>query len=1336
MAGQIQCGRRVRKDFGKIPSIVDIPNLIEIQRNSYEAFLQKDYAPEHREDIGLQGVFKSVFPIADYNETASLEFVGYHFGEPKYTVEECHDRGMTYAIPLKVTLRLVVYEQDKESRSRTVKDIKEQEVYLGELPLMTEKGTFIINGTERVVVSQLQRSAGVFFDDDRGKTLASGKKIFSARIIPYRGSWVEFEFDANDILHVRIDRRRKMLVTAFLRAFWFLEKNTILSDEEILGAFYDFEEVLAFEDRTAIVRLHPDVHRDETRVAEDIKAPRHREPVVQAGKRLNPRLIARLQELGIDRIPVKPEHLEGRRTGSRVVDRQTGEVLLEPNQELTPTVLAQLMARSIVPFKVIHVSPEKNDPSVYETLARDVHKNPDEALVEMYRRLRPGDPPTVESARALFRGMFLDSRRYDLARVGRFMLNKKLGMESPLAWKTLRSEDVVAVIRRLLAVKQEAPGYATDDIDHLGNRRVRSVGELLENQFRVGLTRMERAVKERMSIADIENLMPHDLVNAKPVSAVVKEFFGSSQLSQFMDQTNPLAELTHKRRLSALGPRGLSRERAGFEVRDVHPTHYGRICPIETPEGPNIGLISSLSTYARINEFGFIETPYRKVVDGVVTEDIVFLTALEEEQVVIAQANAQVDKRGRFVADRVSARKSGEFKLVLPGEVHYMDVSPKQLVSVAASLIPFLENDDANRALMGSNMQRQAVPLLQPEAPLVGTGMEHIVARDSGAVVVARRAGVVESVSADRIVIRAESRGRKADPVQDLPLDIYKLTKYQRSNQNTCINQKPIVRKGQRVAAGEVIGDGPGTDGGELALGRNVLVAFMPWGGYNFEDAILVSERLVKDDRYTSIHIEEFEIQARDTKLGKEEITRDIPNVSDEALKDLDESGIVGIGAKVKAGDILVGKITPKGETQLTPEEKLLRAIFGEKAGDVRDTSLTVPPGIEGTVVDVKVFSRRGIDKDERAKSIEEEEIRDLEKDFQDEISVVEMERDQKLKNLLVGKSLAQDLADEKKRTLGRKGQRIERGWLDELDWAGLTRVKVREDEGLASNIRKIAEKADEDIEILKTMREEKIARLRRGDDLPPGVIKMVKVYVAVKRKLSVGDKMAGRHGNKGVVSRILPEEDMPYLPDGTPVEIVLNPLGVPSRMNVGQILETHLGWAARALGLWVASPVFDGASEAEIKEYLRTAELPTSGKTLLHDGRTGKPFHQEVTVGYIYILKLAHLVDDKMHARSIGPYSLVTQQPLGGKAQFGGQRFGEMEVWALEAYGAAHTLQEMLTVKSDDVEGRNRIYEAIVKGENFLEPGTPESFNVLVKELQSLALDVELIQRDGKGKA
>jgi DNA-directed RNA polymerase subunit beta len=1331
MAGTIQCGRRSRKDFGKIPSIVEIPSLIEVQKRSYETFLQQDAAPDRREEIGLQAVFKSVFPIEDYNGNARLEFDSYHFGDPKYTVEECHDRGMTFAIPLKVTLRLVVFDHDKEAKTRTIREQRGQEVYLGELPLMTSKGTFIINGTERVVVSQLQRSAGVFFDDDKGKTLASGKLLFSARIIPYRGSWVEFDFDANDILHVRVDRRRKMLATAFLRAFWFLEKNVVLSDEEILSHFYDMEEVLGFEGGDARVRFNPDVHVG-TKVSEDVRPPRHREPIAQAGKVLTAKMVEKMTEAGVERLSVRAESLVGRRSGSRIVDTESGEVLLETNQEITSTVLSQLMARKVAPFKVLVMSPGKVDASIYETLGRDHFKNPDEALVEIYRRLRPGDPPTVESARALFRGMFMDPRRYDLARVGRFMINKKLQIDAPLNAKTLRGEDIVHVVRHLLQVRLGT--RPTDDIDHLGNRRVRSVGELLENQFRVGLTRMERAVKERMSISDITNLMPHDLINAKPVSAVVKEFFGSSQLSQFMDQTNPLAELTHKRRLSALGPRGLSRERAGFEVRDVHPTHYGRICPIETPEGPNIGLISSLSTYAGINEFGFIHTPYRKVVQGTVTDEIVRLTALEEEQFVIAQANAELDRHNRFAADRVSARKSGEFRMVVPNEVHFMDVSPKQLVSVAASMVPFLENDDANRALMGSNMQRQAVPLLQPEAPLVGTGMEHIVARDSGAVIVAKRPGVVEYVSADRIVVRAESRSKKTDPVQDLPLDIYNLTKYRRSNQNTCISQKPVMHKGQRVQAGDVIADGPATDQGELALGRNVLVAFMPWGGYNFEDAILVSEKLVKEDRFTSIHIEEFEVQARDTKLGKEEVTRDIPNVSEEALKDLDESGIVRIGAKVKAGDILVGKITPKGETQLTPEEKLLRAIFGEKAGDVRDTSLTVPPGIEGTVVDVKVFSRRGVDKDERAKSIEEEEIARLEKDYQDEIAMVEMERDQKLKNLLVAKTATMELVDPvTKKKLTKKGDRIERVDLDNFSWNELKKIKVKEDDGLANTIKKIEELAEEQISIYDTMLEERIGRLRRGDDLPPGVIKMVKVYVAVKRKLSVGDKMAGRHGNKGVVSKILPEEDMPYLPDGTPVEIVLNPLGVPSRMNVGQILETHLGWAARALGLWVASPVFDGATEEEIKDHLKQARLPTSGKTVLYDGRTGKRFHQEVTVGQIYILKLAHLVDDKMHARSIGPYSLVTQQPLGGKAQFGGQRFGEMEVWALEAYGAAHTLQEMLTVKSDDVEGRNRIYEAIVKGENFLEPGTPESFNVLVKELQSLALDVELVMKDGK---
>src|SRR5438105_4934382 len=1170
MAGTIQCGRRSRKDFGKIPSIVEIPNLIEVQKRSYETFLQKDGPADRREELGLQAVFKSVFPIADYNDNALLEFDSYHFGEPKYTVEECHDRGMTFAIPLKVTLRLVVFDHDKEAKTKTIREQRGQEVYLGELPLMTDKGTFIINGTERVVVSQLQRSAGVFFDDDKGKTLASGKPLFSARVIPYRGSWVEFDFDANDILHVRVDRRRKMLATAFLRAFWFLEKSTfpekliILSDEEILAHFYETEEVLSFEDGNAWVKLSAEAHIG-ARPADDIKAPRHKEPLAPAAKPLTAKVLEKLLEANVEKIPVRAESLVGRRTASRIVDTESGEVLVQTNAEITSTVLSQVMSRRVAPFKLVVLSPGKVDQSIYETLARDHFKNPDEALVEIYRRLRPGDPPTVESARALFRGMFMDPRRYDLARVGRFMINEKLGMEAPANAKTIRSEDIISVIRHLMLVRLGTK--ATDDIDHLGNRRVRSVGELLENQFRVGLTRMERAVKERMSISDITNLMPHDLINAKPVSAVVKEFFGSSQLSQLMDQTNPLAELTHKRRLSALGPRGLSRERAGFEVRDVHPTHYGRICPIETPEGPNIGLISSLSTYARTNEFGFIETPYRKVVNGRVTDEIEFLTALKEEKFVIAQANAEIDRSGKFVQERVSARKGGEFRMVSPEELNYMDVSPKQLVSVAASLIPFLENDDANRALMGSNMQRQAVPLLQPEAPLVGTGMEHVVARDSGSVVVAKRAGIVEYVSAVRVVVRAVSRSMISDYVQDIPFDISSLTKYRRSNQNTCLNQKPIVKKGQRVQAGDVIADGPATDQGELALGRNVLAAFMPWGGYNFEDAILVSERLVKDDRFTSIHIEEFEIQARDTKLGKEEVTRDIPNVSEEALKDLDESGIVRIGAKVKPSDILVGKITPKGETQLTPEEKLLRAIFGEKAGDVRDTSLTVPPGIEGTVVDVKVFSRRGVDKDERAKSIEEEEVARLEKDYQDEIAMVEMERDQKLKNLLVGKTAVVELFDPTNKTLRvtKKGDRIAREDLENFAWNELKKIKIKEDDGLAQTTKRIEELAEEQIAIYDSMLEERIGRLRRGDDLPPGVIKMVKVYVAVKRKLSVGDKMAGRHGNKGVVSKILPEEDMPYLPDGTPVEIVLNPLGVPSRMNVGQILETHLGWAARA---------------------------------------------------------------------------------------------------------------------------------------------------------------------------
>src|SRR5437773_7359643 len=1207
MAGTIQCGRRSRKDFGKIPSIVEIPNLIEVQRRSYETFLQKDVSPDRREDLGLQGVFKSVFPIADYNDNSLLEFDSYHFGEPKYTVEECHDRGMTFAIPLKVTLRLVVFDHDKEAKTRTIREQRGQEVYLGELPLMTDKGTFIINGTERVVVSQLQRSAGVFFDDDKGKTLASGKPLYSARVIPYRGSWVEFDFDANDILHVRVDRRRKMLATAFLRAFWFLEKGVILSDEEILGHFYDGEEVLGFEEGNAWVKLHPEAHVG-ARVAEDVKPPRHREPLVTAGKTLTAKLLEKLVEANVEKIAVRAESLVGRRTAARIVDAESGEVLVQTNTEITSQMLSQIMGRRVAPFRLLvpvlpgmpTVKPadKKVDQSMYETLARDHVKNPDEALVEIYRKLRPGDPPTVESARALFRGLFMDPRRYDLARVGRLMINKKLQIEAPVSVKTLRSEDIVPAIRHLHMVKL-GPN-ATDDIDHLGNRRVRSVGELLENQFRVGLTRMERAVKERMSISDITNLMPHDLINAKPVSAVVKEFFGSSQLSQFMDQTNPLAELTHKRRLSALGPRGLSREPAGFEVRDVHPTHYGRICPIETPEGPNIGLISSLSTYAQINEFGFIETPYRKVEHGVVIEaDPVCLTALEEEQYVIAQANAELDAQGRFVRDRISARKGGEYKMVLPEEVHFMDVSPKQLVSVAAAMVPFLENDDANRALMGANMQRQAVPLLQPEAPLVGTGMEHIVARDSGAVVLARRPGVIEYVSANRVVVRAETRSKKTDPVQDLPLDIYNLTKYRRSNQNTCINQRPIVRKGDRVKAGDVVADGPGTDQGELALGRNVLVAFMPWGGYNFEDAILVSERLVKEDRYTSIHIEEFEVQARDTKLGKEEVTRDIPNVSEEALKDLDDSGIVRIGAKVKPSDILVGKITPKGETDLTPEERLLRAIFGEKAGDVRDASLKAPPGMDGVVIDTKVFSRR--EKDESTKKQEKRKIDRLRRQAKKEKDRILETRAAEVARAVVGEFVNKWIEGENDKSVARSGKKIDEEFLSKADLDAVPyRTAITRDEAVNDRFWSILEGAARAMDRVEKNLEKEIEKVTRGDELPPGVVKLVKVYVAKKRKLSVGDKMAGRHGNKGVVAKILAEEDLPYLPDGTPVDMVLNPLGVPSRMNIGQILETHLGWAAHEVGITAATPVFAGATVDEIKACLRDANMPEDGQSVL----------------------------------------------------------------------------------------------------------------------------------------
>ncbi len=1319
-----------RISFAKIPEIIAIPNLIEIQRRSFDQFLQHRVPPDRREQIGLQGVFTSIFPINDYDDSASLEFVKYEFGQIKYSPVECREKGMTYSAPLKVTLRLVVWDKGGAGEAKSIRDIKEQEVYLGEMPLMTEHGTFVINGTERVVVSQLHRSPGVFFDHDGGKTHPSGKILYSARLIPYRGSWLEFEFDASDILHVRIDRRRKFVATILLRGIGYG------SNEEILRLFYERDVVqiergkefaLVLMDRVdgKEVQLSPGVG---WRVAKDVVDPRSKEVILSRTKKLSRASVKKAVGARIRQVPLYKEDLLGRITAVDVVDGKTGEVLLECAQELTAEALERILERGVERLQLLQAGEGREQVEIRDTLLRDASRSEEEALVEIYRRMRPGDPPTVESARALLNSTFFNPKRYDLSKVGRFKLNSKLGMQVPLEVRVLRQEDVVAIVRYLLRLNH-GEGMI-DDIDHLGNRRVRSAGELLEDQFRIGLARMERAVRERMSTQELETLMPHDLVNAKPVSAALKEFFGSSQLSQFMDQTNPLAELTHKRRLSALGPGGLSRERAGFEVRDVHPTHYGRICPIETPEGPNVGLISSLSTYARVNDFGFIETPYRKAKDGRVSDEIEYLTADVEERFTIAQANAPLDARGRFATERVSARAGGNFVMVPREKVDYMDVSPKQLVGVSTSLVPFLEHDDANRALMGANMQRQAVPLMRPGAPIVGTGMEFVAAKDSGAVVVARRPGVVEAVSAERIIVRADEKAEDGGLADGSSVDICTLMKFERSNQNTCINQKPIVGVGERVRKGQVIADGPATAAGELALGQNVLVAFMPWGGYNFEDAILISEKLVKDDRYTSIHLEEFEIEARDTKLGKEEITRDIPNVGEDALGDLDESGIIRIGAEIKPGDILVGKVTPKGETVLTPEERLLRAIFGEKAEDVRDASLYVPPGITGTVVEVKVFSRKGVDKDERAKSIEDEEVSRLRKDYEDEIAIIAKDRDRRIRALIEGKIAGRDLrAKRSAKVLVPKRKKLTAEVLDALKSEELAEVARQLSDETARKVDKLCTAAEGQIHVLETMLEERIARIQKGDELAPGVFKTVKVFVAVKRKLSVGDKMAGRHGNKGVIAKILPEEDMPYVPDGTPVEVVLNPLGVPSRMNVGQILETHLGWAAQALGLRVSSPVFDGAAEKEIKDMLKKAGLPLGGKTVLYDGRTGKPFHQEVAVGYIYLMKLAHLVDDKIHARSIGPYSLVTQQPLGGKAQFGGQRFGEMEVWALEAYGAAYTLQEILTVKSDDVVGRTKMYESIVKGESALEPGLPESFNVLVKELQSLCLDVELIK-------
>ena len=1376
----LQNNFRVRKTFAKISKVIEIPNLINIQKQSYEKFLQADVLPEKREDVGLQAVFKSVFPIRDFNETSSLEFVSYNLEKPKYDVDECRQRGMTFAAPIKVVVRLVVWDKDEETGAQSIRDVKEQEVYFGEIPLMTENGTFIINGTERVVVSQLHRSPGAFFDHDKGKSHSSGKLLYNARVIPSRGSWLDFEFDHKDLLYVRIDRRRKLPVTVLIRALGAVKdtaKKSPLefkgSTEEILNYFYASETIYLYTESEFEKSVDFELLYNQ-RATRDVKT-KSGEVIVKKNRKFTRASLKKLEASKITRLPLDADELFTKVSAFDVVDEGTGEVLIECNEELSQTAVDELLKRGVKEIKVLFIDNLNVGPYLRDTLLMDKIESPEEAVMEIYRRVRPGDPPTPETAVNLFNNvLFFNPERYDLSKVGRLKLNSKFGLEEPLDNQVLTKRDILETIRYLIDLKN-GKGQI-DDIDHLGNRRVRAVGELLENQYRIGLVRMERAIKERMSLQEIETLMPHDLINAKPVTAVIKEFFGSSQLSQFMDQTNPLSEVTHKRRLSALGPGGLTRERAGFEVRDVHPTHYGRICPIETPEGPNIGLISSLSSYARVNEFGFIETPYRKVEDGALTPDVAFYSALEEEKHTIAQANVAVDKKGKFIAEAVQARRGGEFVQARPEDVNLMDVSPNQLVSVAASLVPFLENDDANRALMGSNMQRQAVPLVRTASPLVGTGIEAVVARDSGVCVIAKRDGIVESVDASRIVVRAEVPAAFSDVASEV--DIYNLVKYQRSNQSTCLNQKPIVKKGDKVRKNDVLADGPACETGELALGQNVVIAFMPWQGYNYEDSILMSENIVKYDVFTSIHIEEFECIARDTKLGKEEITRDIPNVGEEALKDLDESGIIRIGAEVKPGDILVGKITPKGETQLSPEEKLLRAIFGEKAGDVRDTSLRVPPGVTGTVIGAKVFSRKGVEKDERAKQIESMDEARLLKDQNDEIKILQDSAFARIRKMFLGKDAQSKLIDDKGKQLLKKGDALNEELLGTIPYKYWGEISVTDQ--IDTKVREILKNLEENKEAVKLAFGEKIARIKKGDELPPGVIKMVKVYVAIKRKLQVGDKMAGRHGNKGVVSRILPIEDMPYLEDGRPVDIVLNPLGVPSRMNIGQILEVHLGWAARGMGeklqqfvekgsadacrkglkgvyddekfhefleklsdkeaielarrlhkgIHLASPVFEGAHENEIHNLFEKADLPKSGQMVLFDGRTGEAFDQNVTVGVMYMLKLHHLVDEKIHARSIGPYSLVTQQPLGGKAQFGGQRLGEMEVWAMEAYGAAYSLQEFLTVKSDDVVGRTRMYESIVKGDYTLESGLPESFNVLLKELQALALDVELLEK------
>ncbi len=1362
--------RHVRRNFGKIRKIIGIPNLIEMQKESYERFLQKDTLPEDRIEVGLQGAFRSVFPIQDFSGTSSLEFVRYSFESNKYSEDECLAKGMTYEVPLKLTVRLLVFDTDAEDGTKSIRDIKEQEIYFGTLPMMTERGTFIVNGTERVIVSQLHRSPGVFFDHDKGKTHSSGKLLYSARVIPLRGSWLDFEFDPKDLLYVRIDRRRKFPATTFLKGLGY-------TTEDLLREFYDTEYV-RIEENECLRPINPDVLYQH-RLSKQIAHPETHKVLAKAGDKYTKRLHRQIESAGVTHIPVRFEDMEGRVAAEDVLDPSTGEVLLSGNQPITMDLLQTLRENGVTEINCLVLEGPEVSTAIRDTMLLDKIEGGDEAVLEIYRKMRPSSPPTQEVASNFFNSLFFTLSTYDISPVGRLKLNHRLNRDEPLETRVLMKSDIIATVKELIRLKTSEA--MVDDIDNLGNRRVRSVGELLENQYRIGLVRMERAIKERMSLQEVETLMPHDLINSKPVSAVVKEFFGTSQLSQFMDQTNPLSEVTHKRRLSALGPGGLTRERAGFEVRDDHATHYGRICPIETPEGPNIGLIVSLSTYARVNDFGFIETPYRVADDGRVGKEINYLSALDEKEFPIAQANAPLDSKGDFVNPEVAVRIEGEAGKTGNKDVKYMDVSPDQLVSVSASLIPFLEHDDANRALMGSNMQRQAVPLLKARSPLIGTGVEGVVAKDSGVSVVARASGVVEDVDASRIVVRTDKPGESEDEVK-----IYKLIKYKKSNQNTCYTQKPIVRRGQRVEAGEIIADGPATELGELALGQNVMVAFMSWGGYNFEDSIIVSERVVKEDIYTSIHIEEFEVVSRDTKLGKEDITRDIPNVGEEALKNLDDSGIVRVGAEVKPGDILVGKITPKGETQLSPEEKLLRAIFGDKAGDVKDTSLRVPPGAEGTVIDAHVFARRGVEKDQRALEIEREELGKLEKDKEDQIKIVERSVRGRLKEILVGNKLKTNLREKgKTKAVLSNRKTITAEDVDRIPvglWSG---ADLKASMDVIEEMESVVDTYLERIRKIEDLFQSKLEMLSQGDELAPGVIKMVKVYVAIKRKLSVGDKMAGRHGNKGVLSRILPIEDMPYFDDGTPVDIVLNPLGVPSRMNVGQVLETHLGWASKALGrqvgdlldslrkkqtkkdaaalrkglkgafslveynqnfkdlsddelleharlaregIHMASPVFDGAKD-EIQECLETAGLPVTGQATLYDGRSGEPFDRQVTVGIMYIMKLHHLVDNKIHARSIGPYSLVTQQPLGGKAQFGGQRLGEMEVWAMEAYGAAYSLQEFLTVKSDDVAGRTRMYERIVKGNNILEAGLPESFKVLIKELLSLGLEVQLFE-------